>query len=115
MLRHNGYDVAEAASGQAALDALSREVYDPLIVDIAMPGLNGIETVRRASAALPSACALYVTGYAEAGGADPQIGNDPLVKKSLRLGEIANAMPRAIADPARDESVPDVQRTGCKS
>jgi CheY-like chemotaxis protein len=115
MLRHSGYDVAEAASGPTALDALSRgEVYDLLVIDIAMPGLNGIETVRRARETLPSVRVLYVTGYAEAGGAGPQIGNE-LVKKPFRLGEITDAVRRAIADPARAESVPDVQRTGCKS
>jgi CheY-like chemotaxis protein len=68
-----------------------------------MPGLNGIEPVRRARDAFPSVRALYVTGYAEAGGAEPQIGNDPVVKKPFRLGEITDAVRRAITDPVGDE------------
>jgi CheY-like chemotaxis protein len=115
MLRQTGYDVAEAGSGRTALDALSRgQVYDLLVIDIAMPGLNGIETVRRAREALPGVRALYITGFAEAGGVDPQVGEDPLVKKPFRLSEITDAVRRALTEPA-GESVPAVQLTGRKS
>jgi PAS domain S-box-containing protein len=49
MLRQLGYGVTEVESGRAALDALSRgEAYDLMMIDVAMPGLNGIETVKRA-------------------------------------------------------------------
>ncbi len=70
MLRELGYGVTEADSGHAALDALERgEVYDLLLVDIAMPGLNGIETVKRARERFPGLRVLYVTGYADLAGA----------------------------------------------
>ncbi len=63
MLRQLGYGVVEADSGAAALDALSRgEVYDLVLIDLAMPGLNGIETVQRARERWPGLRVLYVTG-----------------------------------------------------
>lgn len=46
-LRANGYEVEEAATGEAALDAAS--VSPPLLVilDLSLPDLNGVEVTRR--------------------------------------------------------------------
>ena len=49
-LRDAGYDVvAQAADGLAALDAIRSHVPDVALVDIAMPGLDGIEVTRQVS------------------------------------------------------------------
>ena len=42
-----GYDVATAANGQQALDVAVRERPDLVILDVTMPGLDGIEVVKR--------------------------------------------------------------------
>jgi PAS domain S-box-containing protein len=97
MLRQVGYDVAEAASGQAALDALARgEIYDLAIVDIAMPGLNGVETVQRARDSSPGLRVLYVTGYADAAATGLPTDDDPLIRKPYRLSELAAEVSRAL-------------------
>jgi CheY-like chemotaxis protein len=97
MLQQIGYGVAEAASGQAALDALARgEVYDLMIVDIAMPGLNGIETVRRARERWPGLRVLYVTGYASAAATGLETGDDPMIRKPFRLAEFTAEVNRAL-------------------
>jgi len=97
MLRQISYDVAEAASGQAALDALARgEVYDLMIVDIAMPGLNGIETVRRARERWPGLRVLYLTGYASAAATGLETGDDPMIRKPFRLAEFTAEVNRAL-------------------
>jgi CheY-like chemotaxis protein len=41
-----GYDVLEAADGEAALGALNKETVDLVITDIIMPNMEGIETIR---------------------------------------------------------------------
>jgi DNA-binding response OmpR family regulator len=97
MLRQIGYGVAEAASGQAALDALARgEIYELAIVDIAMPGLNGIETVRRARERWPGLRVLYVTGYADAAVTGVETDDDPLIRKPFRMSELAAGVNRAL-------------------
>src|SRR4051812_9614636 len=89
--------VTEAESGQAALHALSRgEAYDLMMSDVAMPGLNGIETVRRARERWPGLRALYVTGYVDRAGVAPQTGDDPLLKKPFKLVDLANSVHAAM-------------------
>jgi CheY-like chemotaxis protein len=103
MLRQLGYGVTEAASGRAALDALSRgEAYDLLMIDVAMPGLNGIETVKRARQRCPFLRVLYDTGYVDMGGAEPQTGGDPLIKKPFKLIDLTNDVRSAINRVAND-------------
>ena len=44
------YDVACVADGQAALDKLNREAFDLVLLDVIMPGMDGIETLKRIKA-----------------------------------------------------------------
>jgi two-component system KDP operon response regulator KdpE len=42
-----GYDVRVASSGEEALDEISKEMPDLIILDLMMPGLSGLEVCRR--------------------------------------------------------------------
>jgi two-component system, OmpR family, response regulator MprA len=46
-LRLDGYDVALAADGREALDKLADTRQDAVILDVAMPGVDGLEVCRR--------------------------------------------------------------------
>jgi two-component system response regulator MprA len=43
----DGFEVAEAAEGAAALERISGEEFDVIVLDVAMPGLSGLEVCRR--------------------------------------------------------------------
>jgi CheY-like chemotaxis protein len=45
-LRRKGFRVLEAASGPAALELVGRETVDLVLLDIMMPGMNGLEVLR---------------------------------------------------------------------
>jgi DNA-binding response OmpR family regulator len=47
MLREDGHDVVLASSGREALDMLAVQTIDCVVVDLHMPVVDGIETVRR--------------------------------------------------------------------
>lgn len=46
-LRMDGYDISLAADGQAALDELAAQRPDAVVLDVAMPGIDGLELCRR--------------------------------------------------------------------
>ena len=46
-LAHEGYTVAKAADGRAGLDMALTGQYDLLLLDVMLPGLNGLEVLRR--------------------------------------------------------------------
>jgi len=47
ILAEEGYSVAEAATGEQALDLCEHQVFDVVLMDVRMPGLNGVDTFRK--------------------------------------------------------------------
>ncbi len=60
-LSGRGYDVLVAESGSAALIALGGDRPDLVLLDVAMPDMVGVETLRRIVALLPSMSVIMVT------------------------------------------------------
>jgi CheY-like chemotaxis protein len=88
MLRELGYRVLDAGSGGAALDMLDREAQiDLIVVDFAMPGMNGADVARQALARRPGLPVLFVTGFADrsamAGVSDARVISKPFVDDEL--------------------------------
>jgi len=96
-LRAMGYEVTEAAGGRAALTLLERgDPCDLIIMDLAMPGLSGAETVRLARRMRPDLSALFCTGNAEAAGFEGETGGDPLLAKPFAPDALAEAVRKAL-------------------
>src|SRR5215211_1905548 len=47
VLRDEGYDVDAVDSGEACLDRLARQAYDVVVLDIWLPGMDGLATLAR--------------------------------------------------------------------
>ncbi len=56
--------VAEAADGRAAIDAVVRERPDLLLLDLSMPGLNGVEALRRVRELAPATRVVVLSMHA---------------------------------------------------
>ena len=66
MLHELGHRVMEAGSGGAALEILQREPgIELLIIDFAMPGMNGAELARQVRQRWPTLPILFATGFAD--------------------------------------------------
>jgi two-component system, NarL family, response regulator NreC len=91
--------VAEAANGQEAIEAAERERPHVAILDIGMPGLNGIEAARRISAAVPNVHIVMLTVYSDEGYLLNALraGARGYVLKSSAESEIVDAV-RAVSD-----------------
>ncbi len=55
--------VGEAADGPAAVEIVSRRRPDVVLLDLRLPGLNGIEVTERLSAAVPEARVVILSAY----------------------------------------------------
>ncbi|WP_404710756.1 PAS domain S-box protein [Sphingomonas sp. MMS24-J13] len=98
MLRAMGADVIERDSGGAALELVEREdgAFDLMVVDFAMPGMNGAELVAAVGARWPDLPALFVTGYADLT-AIANVSADRIVQKPFRRDELQRKAVRLLA------------------
>src|SRR5690606_3717767 len=84
-LQRVGYNVTEAASGEEALDQMKKHHYDVVLTDIRMPGLTGVELLKRIKEQAPDAIVILMTGYASLGTAVEALrlgAHDYLIKPS---------------------------------
>ena len=72
MLDDLGHDVVEAGGGAETLEILTRDRrFDLLVLDFAMPAMNGAQLAVNITEFWPSAPMLFVTGYVENDGLRP--------------------------------------------
>src|SRR5882724_3167611 len=64
-LRSQGFQTMPVASGEMALEVLRTEQFNMMISDVRMPGLSGLETLRRARKENTVLPVLLVTAYAD--------------------------------------------------
>jgi len=62
--KEEGYDVLSAGSGREALATLAREAPQILLVDIKMPGMDGLEVLRKVRETSPETTVIIMTAYA---------------------------------------------------
>ena len=65
-LQQEDHQVLEAEDGTASLKQLEEDSVDVVVTDLQMPGADGIEVLRSASALSPPVPVLIMTGYASA-------------------------------------------------
>ena len=95
-LESRGYHMLAAENGPAALDLLARSgPVDLMIVDMAMPGMNGVELIRRARERQGDLRAMLVTGYADVAAFAPAEG-DLVLQKPYRLDRLAEKVVEAL-------------------
>jgi DNA-binding NtrC family response regulator len=63
-LKKRDVNVASARSGEEAIGLLGKEAVDVVVLDVKMPGMDGIETLRRIKRDLPLIEVIMLTGHA---------------------------------------------------
>ncbi|HET8539057.1 MAG TPA: sigma-54 dependent transcriptional regulator [Anaeromyxobacter sp.] len=62
-LQRSGYDVVSAESGEQALELLSAAPPDLMLLDVRLPGIDGVETLQRALAIHPELAVLMMSAH----------------------------------------------------
>jgi len=76
VFQDRGYNVAMVEDGHRAIKLVSRKYFDVILMDIKMPGINGLETYKEVKKIIPTAAVIMMTGDSK----------EELVKKSLEEG-----------------------------
>ncbi len=63
VLRDEGYDVDAVDSGEACLDRLARQAYDVVVLDIWLPGMDGLATLARMRERQIDAQVVIISGH----------------------------------------------------
>jgi CheY-like chemotaxis protein len=85
-----GCAVLLAGSGEEALEMAGRSAYDLVFMDIQLPGMNGIEAMRRMREAGSRGPMIALTAYAMKGDAERFLaeGFDGFIAKPVRISEV---------------------------
>lgn len=112
VLEYHKYKVDVVYNGQDALDWAQNDRYDGMILDVMMPGLSGLEVLRRLRAAGDRTPILLLTARAEIEdrieGLD--LGADDYLPKPFAMGELL-ARVRAMLR-RREDFTPDLLQMG---
>lgn len=109
LMRRRNLHVAGAPTGQKALDLLDQGDFDVVVLDVKMPGLDGIETLREMKKRKPLIEVILLTGHGsmESGIEGMKLGAFDYVMKPVNMEELLNKLRQAydrkvIHEGARD-------------
>lgn len=99
VLRDDGFDVTTAPTGELALGALEETVFDVLLLDIWLPGIDGLEVLRRAKTLHPDLSVVMMSGHGtiETAVKATKLGAFDFVEKPLSLDKLLVILKNAIA------------------
>jgi signal transduction histidine kinase len=101
MLKELGCIVLEVGSGGAALDLLDGQTnIDLVLLDLAMPGMSGVEVARQVQLKYPSLPTLFVTGYADKAMLRG-VGDERIIKKPFVGDELIEKVNAALVKAPR--------------
>jgi DNA-binding NtrC family response regulator len=100
-----GVQVVTAAKGEEALQILSGSSVDAMLTDIRMPGMDGLELIRRAKARSPDMPVMMMTGFATVDTAVEAMrhGARDYITKPFNVEEVIIRVKRVLAERALSE------------
>jgi CheY-like chemotaxis protein len=102
-LRRQGFDVVAVADGEQALAAIAERPFSLVLLDVVMPGLDGLEALRRirASHGVRDLPVILFTGLDAPDALDTagQLGANAWLAKPYQLADLLAAVRGQIASP----------------
>ena len=108
LLTSEGYDVELSSSGEEALEKHSSQFFDVTLLDLLMPGLDGIEVLKGIKKVDPQAIVIIITAYAsvESAISAMKMGAYDYIQKPFKHEELLIIIARALEHKSlRDENI----------
>ncbi len=96
-LEEEGYEVISAMTGEEGLKLFQEEKPDLVILDINMPGMDGIEVLRQMKQMSPDVPVILSSAYPEYKQDLASWASDDYIVKSFNLDELKNSVKRHLA------------------
>ena len=102
ILKGKGYSVQVASDGLIALQLLSAVPFDLMVLDYEMPGLNGVDTFRKARKVRPDLRGVFVTAHHDIDAIFPAVdaGIERVLPKPVCAPDLHVAVESLIGRPA---------------
>jgi DNA-binding response OmpR family regulator len=99
VLRVNGFDIIEAASGAAGLKEFENSRFDLVLVDIFLQGTNGLDVIRLMRERIPDLPVVAISGMTtlDAVSGSSDLSNIVCLQKPFRPNELVRAIEAAQA------------------
>ena len=104
VLEKAGHRVLTASDGQQAVDTAMSELPDMILMDVAMPGMDGLEAMRQIKAQKPSMVIVIASAHSMAGDRERflEAGANDVLSKPFKLTDLTGMVDRLVggAKPA---------------
>ena len=118
-LEARGLKVKAVTSGEDAVDQVEDHNFDAIIVDLAMPGIDGIETLKRIKEKRPDVEIIMLTGHAtvKSGIEAMKLGADDFLEKPVDLNVLLEKIGEAkhkrmlVVEKGRQEEVKKILKS----
>ena len=93
-----GFEASAARSGEEAIRLYDAQPFDIVILDLNLPGIDGLETLQRLREKSPQLQAIVITGFASIDAARQAVHLDVVefLTKPCHLGDLEKALDRAL-------------------
>ena len=106
-----GYEVFAAANGEDALSSLHESRPDVVTLDVVLPGMDGLETLRRLKQRLPEVPVVMLSGHGQARTIVDamRLGASDFLRKPFEVEELEIAFQKALESHKLREEVADLR------
>ena len=111
LISKRGYEVSAVYNGQSAVEAVDEFDFDIIILDLKMPGLDGLATLKLIKGKRPGVEVIILTGHGsmESGIDGIQLGAFDFIMKPVRFEDLHEKIRQAYQRKLVHEENPDSQ------
>jgi len=97
ILTKEGYEVQTASSGEEAIEKFDCESFDIVLLDIKMPGIDGLAVLQQIKEINPNAAVIVITGHGDTALAEQAVALDAVdfINKPIKKEALEAALEKA--------------------